>query len=76
MAGFIPRDDKQYPPLQAADLAANVTCNFAKEWLENNRDPTHLKRLKETMYMIGVWDKNYILGVLGAQGKGKRKSKP
>jgi hypothetical protein len=76
MGGFIPLDDKQHPPLQAADLAANVTCNFAKEWLEKGRTETDLKRLKETMFMIGVWDKNYILNVLHAQGKGKRKSKP
>jgi hypothetical protein len=73
MAGFIPLDDKQHPPLQAADLAANVTCNFAKEWLENERGLTHLKRLKETMYMIGVWDKAYILEVLRSQGRKKHK---
>lgn len=70
MAGFIPLDDKQHPPLQAADLAANVTCNFAKEWLDNGRAPTDLKRLKDTMYLIGVWDKNYILEVMRSQSKG------
>jgi len=67
MGGFTPRDDKRHPPLQAADLAANATCNFAKEWLENNRYETCLRRLKETMHMIAVWDKNYILHVLRKQ---------
>lgn len=71
MGGFNSLDDKKNPPLQAADLAANVTCNFAKQWLEDKSEAS-LQRLRSTMYMIGIWDKNYILAVLRQQGK-KRK---
>src|SRR5882672_128172 len=45
MGGFVPLDDKKHPPLQAADLAANVTCNFAKQWLED-RNEASLQRLR------------------------------
>ena len=66
MGGFIPLDDEKHPPLQAADLAANVTCNHAKQWIENPTEAS-LQRLRESMYMIGVWDKKYILHVLQKQ---------
>ncbi len=66
MGGFIPLDDEKHPPLQAADLAANVTCNYAKQWLEG-RTEASLQRLKGSMYMVGVWDKDYILHVLRKQ---------
>ena len=71
LGGFIPLDDKEHPPLQAADLAANVTCNFAKQWLDEGRRAPALQRLKETMYIVGVWEKDYIISVLKAQGKRK-----
>jgi hypothetical protein len=70
MGGFIPLDDERHPPLQAADLAANATCNFAKHWLENRSEAT-LQRLRKSMYKVGVWDKEYMLEVLKAQN-GKR----
>jgi hypothetical protein len=66
MGGFIPLDDEQHPPLQAADLAANVTCNYAKQWL-NDKTSASLQRLRGSMYMVGVWDKDYILSVLRSQ---------
>jgi hypothetical protein len=74
MGGFIPLDDKDHPPLQAADLAANVACNFAKQWLED-RNEASLRRLRDTMYLIGLWDRNYILEVLRHQGSNKRPDK-
>jgi hypothetical protein len=66
MGGFIPLNDKEHPPLQAADLAANVTCNYAKQWLED-RTEASLQRLKGSMYMVGVWEKDYIIHVLREQ---------
>ncbi len=66
MGGFIPLDDEKHPPLQAADLAANVTCNYAKQWLDD-RTEASLQRLRSSMYMIGIWDKDYILSVLRTQ---------
>lgn len=66
MGGFVPLNDEEHPPLQAADLAANVTCNFAKQWLD---DPSKasLQRLKVSMYRICVWERSYILEVLRNQ---------
>jgi hypothetical protein len=73
MAGFVPLDDEQHPPLQAADLAANVTCNFAKEWLENNRSRASLQRLTSSMYKIAVWDKGYLLEYLDFMSRSNSK---
>jgi hypothetical protein len=66
MGGFIPLDDEKHPELQAADLAANVACNYAKQWLDHPNEVS-LQRLKDSMYMIGVWEKDYILEVLRTQ---------
>lgn len=66
IGGFIPLDDKKHPPLQAADLAANVTCNYAKQWLDDKSEAS-LQRLIGSMYKIGVWEKDYILSVLQKQ---------
>jgi hypothetical protein len=66
MAGFSCLDDKLHPPLQCADMIANTTTNYALQWLA---DPTaaQLKRLKESLLRICVWDKDYMTGVIGAQ---------
>lgn len=66
MGGFVSLNDKEHPPLQAADLAANVTCNYAKQWLED-RTEASLQRLRDSMYMIGIWEKDYIIEVLRTQ---------
>lgn len=66
MGRFIALNDEEHPPLQAADLAANVTCNYAKQWLED-RTEASMQRLKESMYMIGIWEKDYIVSVLRKQ---------
>jgi hypothetical protein len=64
MCGFAPLDDKEHPPLQAADLAANVTCNFAKEWLDQERAVGSLNRLKDSMFRICVGTKDFLLEFL------------
>ena len=66
MGGFIALNDKEHPPLQAADLAANVTCNHAKQWLEDHTQAS-LQRLTGSLYMIGIWEKDYIISVLRKQ---------
>jgi hypothetical protein len=68
MRGFVPLDDRDHPPLQAADLAANVACNFAKEWLANPTEAT-LTRLRTSMYKIGVWNKEYMTAILKKQDR-------
>ena len=67
IGGFIALDDKEHPPLQAADLAANVTCNLAKQWLDEGRSKPALRQLSGSMLMVGVWEKEYIIDVLRAQ---------
>jgi len=64
MCGFASADDQKSPPLQAADLAANVTCNFAKEWLEQNRTAVSLKRLEHSMLRICVGSKEFLFDFL------------
>jgi hypothetical protein len=69
MCGFTALDDKEHPPLQAADLAANVTCNFAKDWLEQDRTVASLQRLKDSMLRICVGTKDFLLKLLDDTSK-------
>jgi hypothetical protein len=61
--GFIPLDDKLYPPIQAADFAASTTLRFAMDWLKDPSAVT-LTRLKETMSRITVWTEDFARQVL------------
>jgi hypothetical protein len=49
MLDFVPLDDKVHVPIEAADVAASVTCKSALNSLD---DPSqsNLKRLPEHMY--------------------------
>ena len=64
MAGFQPLSDKEHPPLQAADMAANLTLSVGIEWLENGRRVEKLKEMRESIRKIGVWTEDYLLSVL------------
>jgi hypothetical protein len=61
---FVPLDDKLHPSIQAADVLADITFRFAEEWALNPT-PDNLKRLRRTMYKVGIWDENYARAVLG-----------
>lgn len=54
LADFVPLDDKFHPPVQAADVAAWITFQFANNYLD---DPTgnNTKRLWQSMYKIVNW---------------------
>jgi hypothetical protein len=61
---FVSLDDKLHPRVQAADVLADITFRFAEEWAINPT-PDNLKRLRKTMYKIGIWDESYARSVLG-----------
>jgi hypothetical protein len=63
MAGFLPMDDKQHPPLQMADAIANFAQEKGVEWLENGRQ-TITSTWPFNVYKIGIWTENYTLHVL------------
>jgi hypothetical protein len=63
MRGFIPLDDKLHPPLQLADMIANMTMELGLEWLENGRTQPKLKEMKENIKLLGIWEKSYVESV-------------
>jgi hypothetical protein len=69
--GLTALDDTTNPPIQAADVAASVTHRYAIEWLESRTTAT-LKRLRESMYRISVWDERFAHLVLDNELKKKR----
>jgi hypothetical protein len=57
---FVPLDDKQNPPIQAADILADVTFRYAEEWAVN---PTteNMRRLRGNMHKVCIWDESYAV---------------
>jgi hypothetical protein len=47
-------DDKRYPPVQAADVAAWITFQFANEFV-SNPTPDTAKKLGDRMYKLVNW---------------------
>jgi hypothetical protein len=64
LGGFIPLDDKQHPPLQAADMIANYTLSIGDKWLESDRSQLTKIEMQKNINILGVWEKHYILSVL------------
>ena len=64
MAGFQPLDDKQHPPLQAADMAANFTLEKGLEFIDTNQKLLALEQLEGSLHRLAVWDEHYMLSVL------------
>lgn len=75
MGGLVHLDDKKHPPLQAADMMANVTKEIAVKFVESNKDllrndprtnypgmvqPT---RLQESIYAISIWNWHWMKNV-------------
>jgi hypothetical protein len=48
LGGFIPLDDKQHPPLQAADMIANYTLSIGDKWLESDRSQVTKIEMQQT----------------------------
>ena len=67
MLGFQSMDDKRNPPLQLADMTANLTLELATEWLDDNRSQPKLKEMKQSIEKLGIWTEDYMLALLAAQ---------
>jgi hypothetical protein len=67
MAGFQPLSDKEHPPLQAADMVANLALGIGMEWLEQGRKVEKIKEMEDSVGKIGVWTEHYLLSVLKRQ---------
>ena len=64
MGDFQPLDDKRHPPLQMADMVANLALGVGLEWLDTRRAPEKLKAMEENMFYLGTWDEHFMLSVL------------
>ena len=65
MAAFSALDDKLHPPIQAADMVANLMVNHALE-LERNPDLV-VQRLTGSIVKLAMWNKEHTIAVLRAQ---------
>ena len=70
MGDFVPLDDKQHPPVQAADVSASIVRKYAEAYASN---PTtdNMKRMKDNMYKIVNWLDNPT--PIGANVKGEER---
>jgi hypothetical protein len=69
LGGFAGLDDKQHPPLQAADMVSNYAMQRGLEALGRNDGSlkTVVKEMKTNIKKLGYWDENYVLSVLKHQ---------
>jgi hypothetical protein len=65
--GFQPLNDKQHPPLQAADMAANYALQLGHKWLSSGRLPPEREEFQKSIKCLFVCDKDYLLKLLGEQ---------
>lgn len=64
VAGFQPLSDKEHPPLQLADMIANLTLEIGMQWLADKRPLGGVKHMQDNIRMLGVWDEHYMLSIL------------
>lgn len=69
LGGFAPLDDRQHPPLQAADMVSNYAMQRGLEALERHDGSlkTTIEEMKTNIKKLGYWDENYVLSVLKHQ---------
>jgi hypothetical protein len=76
LGGFAGLDDRQHPPLQAADMVSNYAMQRGLEALERNDGSlkTTIHEMTVNIKMFGYWDEEYILhalkSLLKAKGEG------
>lgn len=73
MVEFVPLDDKRHPPLQMADAIANFSQELGIRWLETGRKAFD-SPWPFNVYHLGIWDEDYMLGLL--KHELKRRGKP
>jgi hypothetical protein len=56
---------------EAADALADITFRYAEDWVVRPT-PANLKRLRGTLYKIGVWTEDYARSVLEPMVSGSR----
>lgn len=66
MGGFLPMDDKEHPPLQAADMIANYALQLGLEGLRTGKAEANVREMKSNIDLFGFWSEEYILSVLKA----------
>lgn len=64
IVGFSPWDDKNWPPLQAADMIANYTLQLGLKGLDSCDMRADPKEMRQNIKMLGYWSERYILSVL------------
>jgi Protein of unknown function (DUF3800) len=64
MTGFQSLSDKDHPPLQLADMAANFTLAAASEWLINGRRTVEPKEMRANVQKLGIWTGHVMWSVL------------
>lgn len=64
IGGFIPRDDKEHPELQAADMISNYTMQLGVEALNRGNMKATLREMRSNIVKLGYWDENYIMSVV------------
>jgi hypothetical protein len=66
METFIPLDDKKQPPLQVADLMANIAKNYTEQWLEKP-STENLKNLRDSIQRMTLFTKEFMLDLATAR---------
>jgi len=74
MMGFMPLNDKQHPPLQLADMIANLTMHLGLDWLDNGRTQPKLEQMRQSIEKLGIWNKSYVEAVLDSNIKSNAKA--
>lgn len=64
MHGFTPLSDKEHPPLQAADMAANLSLEKGLEFVATGERIKKLEQLDGSIRRLCVWDEGYLLTTL------------
>ena len=71
LVGFDPRYDKVTPPLQAADLVANMALEVASAWV-NKRQLDDLAKLRNRIPTVLIWDKEELLNLYARHCRKKK----
>ena len=78
LGGFAGLDDRQHPPLQAADMVSNYAMQRGLEALGRNDGSlkTTINEMTVNIKMFCYWDEQYILHALKSLLKANRKAIP
>jgi Protein of unknown function (DUF3800) len=77
MQGLVHKDDKQFPQLQAADLAAHIAKERFEDWLSDpatagNKESLESRLERVKIASIRYWSREYMLHALGREREYRR----